>query len=225
MNKWKLEYTIEYLTIENEIKIGDIIFRKEGKKTFAILEIESPSEEEAIKYSYFLLAKTINAMAAITKQSMNCTIKNVHQINGDSDIMQGSFYLPANVTVIRAFDHDNVDSVLELIELSNDLKVAWALELFNVDNQYTWVNMYRIYEVINSDANIIKHGWSTKKTVKDFTRTANSPQVLGKEARHGSSKEEPPKYPMSLEEAKEFINEIFNKWIKHKKECHFKELT
>ncbi len=101
----------------------------------------------------------------------------------------------------------------------HDTNVATVLRLFN--KNLDWVNLYRIYEVIESDIgginNIIKEEWTTKKTIERFTRTANSPDAIGDQARHGNGgRITPPKDPMTLPEAKSLIETLFHQWLRSK---------
>ena len=134
-------------------------------------------------------------------------------------MFKGSSHIEASVNIVRPFLDEYINNVKDVLELSDsELKVAWVLELFNREDPYTWVNMYRIYEVINSDKNIVEAKWCNEKKRKRFTHTANNPKASGKEARHGIRKFDPPNVPMSLDDAKEMIDEIFNRWLDYKKE-------
>ncbi|MDZ7694391.1 MAG: hypothetical protein U5K69_25255 [Balneolaceae bacterium] len=82
------------------------------------------------------------------------------------------------------------------------------------------LDLYRIYEVIEEDIGskekIDDLGLASKTRIKLFKRTANSSQVLGSKARHGHRKHEPPKNPMSLEEAEALIKKLIIQWVNHK---------
>jgi hypothetical protein len=99
-----------------------------------------------------------------------------------------------------------------------DDNVAKVLRLFG--KVLNWVNLYRIYEVIESDVggihNIVKGNWATNNEIKRFKHTANNPGVAGDDARHGKQTTQPPPKPMSLSEAKSLVKSIFQKWIEEK---------
>jgi hypothetical protein len=82
----------------------------------------------------------------------------------------------------------------------------------------SWHNLINIFEAIESDVGglIITLGWATKSELDTFTRTANSRQAIGDEARHGHNKFDPPKKPMTLQQACELIARITCKWIDYK---------
>lgn len=107
------------------------------------------------------------------------------------------------------------EPIAEWLDIANrDEKVAKVLRLFG-SGVLDWVNLYRIYEVILSDAGntLVSLGWATKKSVDRFTRTANSPSATGDAARHGSESTQPPPDPMTLSEARSLIESIFHNWV------------
>lgn len=102
----------------------------------------------------------------------------------------------------------------------NDINVAKALRLFGT-GIFDWVSLYRIYEVIESDVGglvkIKDEGWATKKAIKRFKYTANSPAAIGDDARHGKGAIHPPEDPMVLSEAKSLIETILHNWLRSKR--------
>lgn len=103
----------------------------------------------------------------------------------------------------------------------HDENVAKVLRLFGT-GIHDWVNLYRIYEVVENDigsiSNIVKKGWATGKAVKRFKHTANSPSSIGDESRHGKQSSKPPEDPMTLSEAKSLIETILHNWLRTKGE-------
>jgi hypothetical protein len=83
-----------------------------------------------------------------------------------------------------------------------------------------WVNLYRIFEIIAADVggldSIASNGWGTKTSMQLFKRTANSPGVLGLDARHGAETTQPPPKPMLIAEARTLINSIIHAWLRAK---------
>jgi hypothetical protein len=79
-------------------------------------------------------------------------------------------------------------------------------------------HLYKIFEVIEGDVGrlIIDLKWMSKAQKTRFTQTAQSPQVIGDEARHGRQKEQPPKNPMPIQEAIDLITRITHEWINYK---------
>ncbi len=80
----------------------------------------------------------------------------------------------------------------------------------------SWFELYKVYEIIEHNVDrkeIIKRGWATGKKLERFTRTANSRSAAGVWARHGVETSQPPPNPMSLLEARKFIDKLLEKWI------------
>lgn len=136
------------------------------------------------KCSYIFVFDTGNMIDRVS------VLNNTYEVEGENKLF-------SNI-IDAGFSNDNVNKVLRLIEYE-------GLE--------DWGNIYRILEIIQVDINIIEKGWASKKEIKNFKHTANSPKTIGNMARHGCLKGDPPEHPMSIVEAKEFILRIIKKWI------------
>jgi hypothetical protein len=96
--------------------------------------------------------------------------------------------------------------------------VARALRLRNA-GLLEWVDLYRLYEVIEADVParaLQAKGWVTSGQIERFKRTANSPKAIGDKARHGKAPYEPPQNPMSLSEARGLIDSVLKAWLREK---------
>ena len=72
-----------------------------------------------------------------------------------------------------------------------------------------WVNLYRILELFEEmNIDVVKRKWISKNEKRLLKHTANSPAVIGNEARHGKQKEIPPLEPMSLNIAQILVKKI-----------------
>jgi len=102
---------------------------------------------------------------------------------------------------------------------SSDGAVATALRLIG-SGVSDWVNLYRIFEVVAADcggvSGIESQGWATSKAMRLFKHTANSPGIIGTEARHGAEQTTPPSKPMTLGEAKSLVFTIVQAWLRSK---------
>ena len=97
-----------------------------------------------------------------------------------------------------------------------DTNVAKVLRLFGAGN-HNWVSLYRIYDVIKGDVgDIAKKEWATKNEIKRFTHTANSPDAIGDDSRHGAGNRPPPEKPMQLSDAKSLFKTIIHEWLRSK---------
>lgn len=82
-----------------------------------------------------------------------------------------------------------------------------------------WVDLYRLYEVIESDVplNEMKaKGWVTGREIERFKRTANSQRAIGDKARYGKDPYEPPKDPLLLGKARALVDSILKYWLEEK---------
>lgn len=126
-------------------------------------------------------------------------------------------YIAENGTVKEIRQSDAIPSWLLAAERDNN--VAKVLRLFGAGGS-DWISLYKIYEIIEVDvgnaSNIEKKGWATKKAIKRFKHTANSPGILGDDSRHGIERTKPPKDPMLLTEAKSLVEGITKNWLRSK---------
>lgn len=102
---------------------------------------------------------------------------------------------------------------------SSDGAAATALRLIG-SGVSDWVNLYRIFDVVAADCGgvhgIQSQGWATRRAMRLFQQTANSPGAIGTEARHGAEQTTPPSKPMTLGEAKSLVFTIVQAWLRSK---------
>jgi hypothetical protein len=107
----------------------------------------------------------------------------------------------------------------ELILARNNPEIERALRLYG-SREHSWGNLYIIYEVIEADVGgkeaIAAKGWTSKKKIENFKRTANSIGAVGDDARHGSEDTQPPPNPMPLSEAQTLIRSLLRDWVASK---------
>ena len=122
--------------------------------------------------------------------------------------------MPADGTIEEDCPAEPVVAWLELSK--RDAHVKRALYLIK-DEFETRSGLYKVYEVIQEDVgNIPKKGWCNLAELKRFKQTANSPEALGVDARHGEMIPAPPD-PMSLSSAKSLIRRLLDEWFKEKR--------
>jgi hypothetical protein len=99
-----------------------------------------------------------------------------------------------------------------------DEAVEKVFRLFG--HQHNWVDLYRIYEVIEHDVGgidvIVDNDWTTKSSLKLFKHTANSPGAIGDVARHGKETSDRPPKPMLLSEARALVETLMHNWLRAK---------
>ena len=100
-----------------------------------------------------------------------------------------------------------------------DKSVDKVLRLLG-DDDLSWVNLYRLYEIVRDDIGgekaIVSRGWCQPEDLRLFRWTANHPEASGDAARHGSRSESAPKQPMELSQAQTIIKTMVQKWLRAK---------
>lgn len=127
------------------------------------------------------------------------------------------------ITVVHGTQiHRPADPILKWLPLATQNPVvAKALRLRNAGD-LEWVDLYRLYEVIQNDVGRSMHqlGWASHDELERFARTANSVAATGDKARHGVERTDPPPKPMPLPDARELIDRIMKAWLGWKASHH-----
>ena len=108
---------------------------------------------------------------------------------------------------------DPAEAWLTAAEISDD--VARALRL-SAGREHGWVELYRLLEIVEDSVGrngITDAGWATKRQLARFRHTANSFEAVGDDARHGHKHFQPPRHPMSLNDARELIRQVLRQWL------------
>ncbi len=100
---------------------------------------------------------------------------------------------------------------------ARDAAVAKAMRLFAAADACTWVGLYRTYEVIESDVGgqmaLGQKPWGSEADQNRFKHSAKSVTVAGDHARHGKEHTQPPKDPMTLDEACTYVDCVLRGWL------------
>lgn len=96
----------------------------------------------------------------------------------------------------------------------SDEVISRALRVFAQGN-VRWSDLYHAFEIVESSAGrgMYDHGWITREQASLFSWTANSPDAVGEQARHGHQRNEPPPNPMSEEHAGQLIRDLVHQWL------------
>lgn len=124
----------------------------------------------------------------------------------DSDGKKVAEYKPADPIMgwlAAGLSDDSVGKVLRLLA-----------------QEQNWVELYRIFEVVENDMggidNIVEFDLFSKGQLKLFKHTANSPGAVGDDSRHGKETTQPPKNPMLISEARVLIQTLVHQWLRRK---------
>lgn len=80
-------------------------------------------------------------------------------------------------------------------------------------------DLYVIVEAIEANirpATLQTRGWLSRNQRQRIRRTADSRQVLGPAARHGTEDKQPPANPISLPDARRVVGSIVERWLREK---------
>lgn len=112
---------------------------------------------------------------------------------------------------------ENIRETVKLVgvAMEND-KVRLVYDLLK--GQLSPLIMGHVFDIIKDDIGGEVKKLATKSKITRFNRSINHPDIFGMEARHMVSQQEPPADPMNLDEAKEFIKELVNRWVEKKYE-------
>lgn len=98
-----------------------------------------------------------------------------------------------------------------------DEAVSRALRAF-AQERVRWGDLYHAFEIVEASvgSRMYDEGWITRRDANLFTWTANSPAVVGEEARHGQQRNDPPANPMPEEDAQRVIRTLVTHWLEWK---------
>src|SRR3954453_23618379 len=87
--------------------------------------------------------------------------------------------------------------------------VSRALRVF-AQGGVRWSDLYHAFEIVQSSvgAAMFDEGWITREQANLFSWTANSPDAVGEQARHGHQRTQPPPNPMSEQDAGSLIRSL-----------------
>ena len=95
-----------------------------------------------------------------------------------------------------------------------DETVSRALRVF-AQGGVRWSDLYHAFEIVQASvgSRMFEEGWISREEENLFGWTANSPAVVGEQARHGHQRNEPPPNPMSEDEARRLVRDLVRSWL------------
>lgn len=236
MNPWMVEIEAEEFDLRRLLNLNylpNISIRTEGDRHYLRSdEFDGCTEAAEVVYKGANILNVINGIAQLEVQDW-CYVKfrGVARDEPDGSRTQflfaksvGESRMSADAVVIKAdgtIDTSREPSFLEkaFAVAGRDARVEKAMRIYGT-REHNWVNLYIIYEIIESDVGgrqtLVNSGWSSDARIRNFKHTANSVGAVGDEARHGKELNTPPAKPMSLSEAKEFIATLLKEWVNSK---------
>lgn len=127
---------------------------------------------------------------------------------------------PTNLSAVRIDNDLGPERKRYARAVVHDSAARRALQFIGLRGN--WLSLYKAYEVVEEDIGgkknearrkIEENGWATRTEQTRFRRTANGYDVIGDEARHGVQTEEPPRNPMTYNEARHFVRSLVRRWL------------
>jgi hypothetical protein len=96
----------------------------------------------------------------------------------------------------------------------SDETVSRALRVF-AQGSVRWSDLYHAFEIVQASVGgrMYDEGWITREQANLFSWTANSPDAVGEQARHGHQRSAPPPNPMVEDEAGEVVRNLVRQWL------------
>ncbi len=197
-----------------------IVKEADGEYYLKSFEFESMTEEEDIRHRSIEIINILNGIGKLI-------INNFEPIQLDyvteyRDDGLWSSYVVSDATLnysapsgfITPLDPLITENCIKKAQRNEAIKKA--LESYG-SQEHNFINLYKILGKVKDDVGgeteLINKGWVNKAEIKRFKQAAQSEAAIGAEARHGSSKYNPPPKPMSLREARYLLQVILQKWI------------
>lgn len=99
---------------------------------------------------------------------------------------------------------------------SCDADITDALAIMGQATAPNWVELYKVYEIIEHMGRLqtaMSRAGISANQISLFTRTACHPAAAGSGARHGRSRQDPPKNPMPITKARDLIGSLVRAWM------------
>ena len=96
--------------------------------------------------------------------------------------------------------------------------VTEVLQLLAKSDGPSFSDLYKIHEIVEHTGHsksAMGSAGISKATMSRFTRTANHQTASGPESRHARSSGQPPKDPMTVDEARTMIRQLVTEWMKY----------
>ena len=94
--------------------------------------------------------------------------------------------------------------------------VEEVLDIMGRAETPNWRDLYKVYEIIEHTGTLssaMNSAAVSQNRMSLFMRTANHEKASGRDARHSRSKQDPPKNPMTIEEARRLISALIRTWV------------
>jgi len=120
----------------------------------------------------------------------------------------------SEITAFLEAPDTNAPAIINLALRNGD--VAEALYYFGLEDN-VWANLYKVCEIVEESCGgrekLFQRGWCSRSSWRDFKRTANHQEAIGRFSRHAKMKTVPPSKPMSEAQAWIFAGQLLKSWV------------
>jgi hypothetical protein len=99
---------------------------------------------------------------------------------------------------------------------AKDPDVAEALQILGQPSSPRFADLHRILEIVEHTGLVksaMQSAGISKASMRRFTHTADHPAASGADSRHSRSSQQPPKNPMTTDEARTMIRQLVSAWM------------
>ncbi|MFJ7698951.1 hypothetical protein [Lysinibacillus fusiformis] len=218
MRIYKVIAEIDWVVnFKKEFNINNVQFYSEESKMYAKVEFQETDFRNAQFKSFNLFQSACGALSHLERYIIKFRIVRVHEIDSMGEKQIPIQNITASRHIEKEIDTEVLNKAKEIQNLASKYPVlSQYLDFMLYSDYYTWITLYKVYELINRDVGNVKNiGWITKKQRDRFTNTANNPAASGFGSRHAVSSTEPPSEPMDIDEAADFIKGLVDKWLNY----------
>lgn len=215
MRDYKITLKLDsIINFDEPFSMNDMLFFYENGVLYAQTSISASGPMEAQGLAFEKASSVCSVISYIFQYPVYYYIEKVEELNEEGNIISSMSSKEASLYVRKILSKSNMDEIIKITKLmKKNEELEKVMRLVNRPDFKTWVILYKVYEIIDHNADVKKQKWIPEKKRNLFKRTANHPEASGLEARHGFQKEEPPENPMGIEEAVSLINNLIEQWI------------
>ncbi|ARJ39793.1 hypothetical protein SporoP8_13455 [Sporosarcina ureae] len=218
MEKYKVVCDMDpIINFEGKLSLNGVCFYYDSEKLKMEVTILETDMLKAQKIAMRMLSEVCNALATYLNNTINYEVISIQQVGDHETVNFTSNDIFTSLVVRVPLNEKGACKVQRLVDLSvKNENVHKVFRLINNPDFATWTTLYKVFEIVDRDQQIVNEGWLSSTKRSNFKRTANHPASSGDASRHGvpkSDKKDPPSKPMQLEEAEKLIRDLVESWL------------
>jgi hypothetical protein len=228
------EWQIELIGNESDIKLVDDLLSDSpykittigNRKLLSLPGVSKDADIHTVKAASDQLIDVINGAARLySRQFKGLSFVKVSRLDSNGKRISFGYITASETDYTLTAINPNDRTLLKWVKVAlSDEEIARALYLYG-SLEPNWKNLYMVLEVIEDsfggERYLLNAKLIPKKDIKLFKQTAGSYKAIGREARHGTLKFEPPHKQMTLTKAQDVISTLLREWLKIKGSQNF----